>query len=489
MTLGRVVTAQGGGLPVHVRMLGTGLFLASGALLFAAAIERGTLDLSAQVRPASGIEVPLPAPASCPGPPVREVAPGTIDLANPPAAISLALPDAPDPPFGFTQHDLKTGMRYSYGFAVADYDCDGRPDVSMFDSYTLTRRLLDPRVGAVGLMQWNGEPAPVEITDADGYPEIPGRPNNIVLFERHLALDVNGDSRPDIVGVVNSHAAAAAYLNPGGRGVKWPRVYLSTAVPAPIAIASGDLDGDGLADLVVAMRDQPTSDPDPAIRGLVWLRNPGSVGPWEQFEVGDSDWLRDPRTLGVADIDGDGRLDIVASDNVGGRLAWWRNPGAGGTWASRTIPGVLPIHGHFGEVRDFDGDGRPDILQPVYQGVVIARNVDGGASWQIIPVASFAMEPRQIVIADARTADMDGDGLADILVSVAVNSAGFNARSRGGLYMIRQAQGGWSASKIYEEDSSTIASGVLDFDGDGTTDLLVNSEYQRNGVSLFINDR
>ena len=89
-------------------------------MLLAAAIERGTLDLAAQVRPARGIEVPLATPSNCPGPPVREVALGAIDLASPPAAISLALPDAPDPPFGFTQYDLKTGMRYSDGFAVAD---------------------------------------------------------------------------------------------------------------------------------------------------------------------------------------------------------------------------------------------------------------------------------------------------------------------------------------------------------------------------------
>ncbi len=469
--------------------IGSALFMASGALLLAAAFERGTRDLAAEVASVRGFDVSPSESTYCPGPPDREVALGTIDLASPPAQASLALPDAPDPPFGFTQYDLKTGMRYSYGFAVADFDCDGMPDVSMFDSYTLTRRLLDPRVGAVGLMQWNGRSAPVEITLADSYPEIADRPNNVVLFERHVPLDVNGDNWPDIVGVVNSHAAVVAYLNPGARGQLWSRLYLSTSVPAPINIAAGDIDGDGLPDLVVAMRDQPSTDPNPAIRGIVWLRNPGGAGPWEQVEVGDSAWLVDPRTLAVDDIDGDGRPDIVASDNSTGRLAWWRNPGAGGTWESRTIPGVLPIHGHFGEVRDFDGDGRPDILQPVYQGVVIARNLDGGASWQIVPVASFAMEPRKIVVADARTADMDGDGLADVLVSISVNSVSFNARSGGGLYMLRQAGGSWVPEKIYEEDSSTIGSAVLDYDANGAADLILNSEYQRNGVSLFVNDR
>ncbi len=467
--------------------IGSALLATSGALLFAAAFEQGTLDLAAQIRPMRDIEISLPQPIACPGPPVRNVQVGAIDLAAPPAPISLSLRDAADPPFRFTQYDLKTGMRYSYGFAFADYDCDGKPDVSMFDSYTLTRRLLDPRVGAIGLMQWNGEPAPVEITNADGYPEL-ARPNNNVLFERHVPLDVNGDGRPDIVGVVNSHAAVVAYLNPGMRGARWQRVYLSTAVPAPINIAAGDIDGDGLPDLVVAMRVQSTSDPDPVTRGIVWLRNPGASGSWDQFEVGDSAWLVDPRTLAVADIDGDGRLVIVASDNGTGKLAWWRNPDAGGTWSARAIPGVLPIHGQFGEVHDFDGDGRPDILQPVYQGVVVARNIDGGATWQVVPVASFAQEQRQIVVSSAQAADIDGDGLADILVSVSLNAPSFSARSRGGLYLFHQAGGTWAASKIYEEDSSTVFSGVLDYNGDGRTDILINSEYQRNGVSLFLNN-
>lgn len=465
--------------------IGSALLATSGSLLFAAAFERGTLDLAAQIRPLREIEISLPKPAACPGPQVDKVPVGAIDLTAPPAAIGLSLRDASDPPFRFTQYDLKTGMRYSYGMAVADYDCDGKHDVSMFDSYTLTRRLLDPRVGAIGLMQWNGTSAPVEITQADGYPEL-GRPNNNVLFERHMPLDVNGDGWPDVVGVVNSHAAVVAYLNPGTRDARWQRVYLSTAVPAPINIAAGDIDGDGLPDIVVSMRVQPTSDPDPATRGIVWLRNPGASGSWEQFEVGDSAWLVDPRTLAVADIDGDGRLDIVASDNGTGKLAWWRNPGAGGMWSARVIPGVLPVHGQFGEVHDFDDDGRPDILQPVYQGVDILRNIDGGATWQVVPVASFAQEPRQIVVSSAKAADIDGDGLADILVSISVNATSFSGRSRGGLYLIRQAGGTWAASKIYEEDSSSVASEVLDYNGDGRTDILLNSEYQRNGVSLFL---
>lgn len=471
----------------QARLLALGLFMAAGAVALATAIERGASRLQAGQGLPSVMLSNLPQQPGCADTPPPDVARGTIDLANPPAEITIDLREAPDPPVPFTQIDLRTGMRYAYGFAIADFDCDSKPDISMFDSYVWTRRFLNPVRGAIGFVQWNGEAAPREIVRADDYPEIGDRGNGLILFERHIAFDVNGDGYLDIVGVLNSHASVVAYINPGFRGRTWRRQYLSTSIPGAINLASGDIDGDGLPDLVISMRDQPSTDPNPAIRGIVWLRNPGGAGAWEQRTVEDSNGLIDPRTLAATDIDGDGLLDIVASDNRLGRLMWWKNPGATGEWVSRVIPGVFAGDGMFGEVRDFDGDGRPDILQPVYQGVVIARNVDGGANWQVVPVARFAFEPRNLVIASASSADIDLDGRTDILVTVSTYAITPTGRSRGGVYLFRQTEDRWEASKIYEEDSSTIDARPVDYLGNGRADIVVNSEYQRNGISLFLN--
>lgn len=458
---------------------------ASGALVLAAAMETSTFGLFAQSSLEDGLfnrQVTDVLGYQCPGPAMPEPAMGQLNLSAPPAGINIALSDAPDPPMAYGQYDLKTGMRYSYGFASADFNCDGKPDISMFDSYSGSRRLLDPRVGAIGYIKWNGGDVE-EITTVDGYPEL-GRPNNVVLFERHIALDVNSDGFTDIVGVVNSHGSVVAYLNPGAPGTKWQRVYVSQATPGPINITSGDIDGDGLPDIVVSMRNQPSTDPAPAVRGIVWLRNPGGPGAWAQNPVNDSAGLNDPRTLAVADVNKDGRQDIIASDNAG-TLAWWENKG--GAWEYRIIPGVLTAHGHFGGVYDFDKDGFPDILQPTYQGVQIVRNIDGGTNWQVIPVALFASEPRQIVVSSAIAADVDLDGLTDIIVTISTNNITATGRSRGGAYLLRQTASSWAPSVLYTEDSSTVGASVLDYDLDGDQDLILNSEYQRNGVSLFLN--
>jgi FG-GAP-like repeat len=427
---------------------------------------------------------PFVCPATLP-PPAHAM--GTLDVANPPAAVTATLKDSPDPPIAFTQYDLLTGLRYSYGAAVADFDCDNLTDISFFDSYTLTRRLINPAQGAIGYMQWNSGLLQ-KIVEADSYPEIPDRPGNVILFERHISLDVNGDKLPDIVGVVNSHAAVVAYINPGNRLARWERRYISTATPAPINIAAGDFDGDGLQDLVVGMRDQPTTDPDPAIRGVVWLRNPGTPnGTWEQRPVEGSETLVDVRTLKAADFDNDGRTDIVASDSVHGKLAWFRNRST--FWERNDILGPLTIHGHFGTVADVDGDGRMDIIQPTYQGIRLVRNVDGGTTWNVIPLANFALEPVQIVLSEVDIGDLDLDGKTDLVFTVSANVSSATGRQRGGLYWLRQTATSWDVHEIYFEDSSAVGLRLVDYDRDGDLDIMMLSEYQRSGVSLFVNQR
>jgi len=412
---------------------------------------------------------------------------GSLDVVAPLEPVSATLKDSPDPTIPFTQYDLLSGLRYSYGAAVADFDCDNLPDISFFDSYTLTRRLINPAQGAIGYIQWNSGQLR-QIVPADRYPEIPDRPGNVILFEQHIAADVNNDGLPDIVGVLNSHAAVVAYINPGNRDQKWARRYISTATPAAINIAAGDFDGDGFPDLVVSMRNQPTTDANPAIRGIVWLRNPGAAtGEWVLRPVEGSETMLDPRTLKTADFDNDGRIDIVASDNSGGILSWFRNMSS--SWERRDIPGVLTIHGHFGTVVDIDRDGRMDIVQPTYQGIHLVRNVDGGTTWNAIPLARFALAPVQIVITELDIGDIDLDGRTDIAFTVGSNASSFTGRQTGGLYWLRQTASNWEVHEIYYEDSSSAGLKLIDYDRDGDLDIMMYSEYQRSGVSLFINQR
>ena len=414
---------------------------------------------------------------------------GELGSAAPPVAGLIDLMAVPVSPVRFTRYEIHAGMSYSYGFAVQDYDCDSRPDVSFFDSGVFFRDLLrSSEKGAIGYVYWNGGGLQ-RIASSQTYPEIPAPPSEVTLFERHLPVDVNGDGRPDVVGVLNSHGAVVAYLNPAVRGVEWDRRYISVATPGAVNIAAGDLDADGDPDLVVAMRVQPSTSPDPSVRGLVWLENPGQEpGQWSQHPVEGSADLVEPRNLSAADLDGDGQLDIVVGDASTGLLSWFKRVGGGG-WERRDIANVTAIHGHFGTTMDIDRDGHMDILQPVYQGIAWVRNRGRGEGWDVIPIARFEHEIVQIVVSDVALGDLDLDGKSDIVFSILTLSESPLRVRRGGVYWLRQNEGAWDAFRILFEENATVGLSLLDYEGDGDVDVLSNSEYQRNAVTLWINQR
>jgi hypothetical protein len=148
-----------------------------------------------------------------------------------------------------------------------------------------------------------------------------------------------------------------------------------------------DLDGDGRPDLVVNALE--TSTDDPARIGLVWLKQPEALGePWVLHRIGDvlPDWIAG---LQLADIDGDGDLDVMAGGYSGlnilagaysgaprliddpgatpsdtlARLAWFENPGdPAGVWGRHDIS--RPVRGMYDGfvARDMDGDGDLDFV-------------------------------------------------------------------------------------------------------------------------------
>lgn len=444
-----------------------------------------------------GSDTPVPPPPPPPPPPKfncaadrptpAPTARGSLSVAPPASEFNLLA--APPTTVQFARYDLRSGMSYSYGFAVADFDCDARQDISFFDSYTPGRDAFRVGTGAIGYLQWNGGPQET-IVASDSFPDLPASANGTVLFERHIAMDVDGDGRLDIVGVVNSHGTVAAYLNPGYRGQAWQRVTLSTRLPGALNIASGDLDGDGRLDIIVSMRQQPSTDPDPATKGVAWLRNPGGAGlAWVQSSIDGTSDLIDPRTLVVADFDKDGRMDVAVSDNGTGQLTWFGKSSGESTWRRHLIPGVLTVHGHFGIAVDLDNDGQVDILQPSYQGIVWLRNLDGGQNWQATPIANFALENRQLIVTELAVGDLDLDDHSDIVFVVSSLSSLPAEARRGGVYWLRQSPSAWELNEILRADSATVGVSLLDYDGDGDVDIVSNNEYQSNSVTVWLNDK
>lgn len=147
------------------------------------------------------------------------------------------------------------------------------------------------------------------------------------------ALDVDGDGDPDVVTSLDGHGWGLAWFEQRQtpEGITFERHLVmedrsqehryGVAFSQPHALALGDLDGDGLPDLVTGKRvwaHGPTGDvePDgPAV--LYWFRLLREGG-----KASFRPHLIDQRSgvgvqLTVADVNGDGRLDILTASKLG----------------------------------------------------------------------------------------------------------------------------------------------------------------------------
>ena len=115
----------------------------------------------------------------------------------------------------------------------------------------------------------------------------------------------------------------------------------------------------------------------------------------------------------VADMDGDGDLDIVSASYEDDTIAWYENDGASNpSWTAADI--ATSADGAFGvHVADMDGDGDLDIVSASWLGDTIAWYENDGAanpSWTAADIATSADGAREVYVAD-----MDGDGDLDIV--------------------------------------------------------------------------
>jgi hypothetical protein len=237
-------------------------------------------------------------------------------------------------------------------------------------------------------------------------------------FERHAIGDLNGDAKPDVVVVKNLHGDVVWFQNSGTPrdGKPWKRHEITKGgLPGAYDVTLADLDGDGHLDVAASSW----------IKGnrFVWFKNPGKpeTGKKWTMHVIEAN-LAETRTIRAADFNGDGKMDLLGTASGANLVVWYENPGnpAVQAWKKHIIDDKShrPIHG---QPVDLDGDGDMDVVMALgFYGkkggaIVWYENVGkpgNGTVWKKHVVCKDFPEAFEAV-----AADINGDGHLDIVAT------------------------------------------------------------------------
>jgi hypothetical protein len=309
-----------------------------------------------------------------------------------------------------------SGGKQAMSIAVADLNGDGKPDVVVSNFYGVT-----DFYGGVAILMGNGNgtfQAPV-IYKTGGH-----GPDGVAV------ADVNGDRRQDIV-ATNFTSSTVAVLLGNGDGTFQAGVTYGAGGLYAKSVALPDVNRDGMRDIVVFNECDRFLCSHGTV-GVLLGNGDGSFQVAKAYSSGGWEFS-DPLSLAVADVDGDGRPDLLVSN---------------GCASSNSCPnasiGVLLGNG--------DGTFRP-----------VSTYASGAFS------ASIAV------------ADVNGDGELDVVVADEYGPDGVGV-------LLGNGDGTFQPVQMYSSGGGADAVALADLNGDGKPDAVALHGHPDGTVGVLMNN-
>jgi hypothetical protein len=354
-----------------------------------------------------------------------------------------------DGTFGSRQPvSLGTGRISPIGIATGDFDNDGDVDIAVACNAVNVVRLL--RNNGAGIF-----------TASDSYP--------VGMYPADLAAgDMNGDGRADLV-VAHEEYSVSVLINNGTGGFVPPVAYDNLhngtlwAGPQLPTVALADVNRDGKLDVLYGN----TRTWDNETGQIVQLRNNGNGALTRAANIPLITYTAGPTDIVAADMNADGAVDILAASYSGRAedgVCVALNNGDGTFGPATLYPAGQTTRAL--AAADVNGDGKLDVLTADDYSNAVAVYLNPGSG--VFPKIPYDMAGSAQNFQDA--ADVDGDGDLDMFTSGPLPSAD------NGSIMRNNGSGRFPDRTIVYNVPDGVAAGVLrDLNGDGKPDLLFNN--------------
>ena len=278
--------------------------------------------------------------------------------------------------------------------------------------------------------------------------------------ETVAVADLNNDGRLDIISGESWYEAPAWTKHPL-RQIDSNSNYVDNFTDIAI-----DVDGDGWIDVVQFGYFSSK---------IVWLKNPGKRGgPWAVNEIDASG----PTEFAfLVDLNNDGKKQelLPEFDRPNVPLAWFELQN--GNWVKHIVSNHS--YGHGIGVGDINGDGRNDILTPQGLAGSSGRTCAPPVSGSFTPPIGTSTPSRRAAAAPPAGSrvrfgymyaiDINQDGRMDVLTT--------SAHDYGLMWFEQTADGRWLPHVIDSTWSQAHASALVDLNGDGHPDLVTGKRY------------
>ncbi|MEI8017239.1 MAG: FG-GAP-like repeat-containing protein, partial [Schlesneria sp.] len=270
--------------------------------------------------------------------------------------------------------------------------------------------------------------------------------------------DFNGDGNIDLV-IANRGSSSVSVLLGNGNGTfKAQQTFATGATPYSVSVA--DANGDGKSDLIVTNRNGNS------VSVLLGNGN-GTFQTQHTFSVGTA-----PTSITAGDVNGDGKIDLLVANETSNNISLLLGNGDGTFQAQQTFAtGNLP---QSIKMADVNGDGKPDLF---------VTNRNGNSVSVLMGNGNGTFQPQQTISTGTATpyslalSDFNGDGKPDLVVATSAQGGAIDL-------FLGNGNGTFGTGKTFATSSSPQSVAIGDVNGDGLPDVFVSS-FSKSSVSVL----